>query len=77
MFLAIIFIAIGLAILLSTLGITSGSFLGFFWSIIFIVVGLKMIANKKSCPICGWHGAITGRADDSCECECDCGHTHQ
>jgi len=76
MFIAIIFIAIGLAILLNTLGIISGGFWGFFWSILFIVVGVKMIIKKDNCPCCGWHAWESKK--DECECgeECECHHEH-
>lgn len=54
MFLPILFIAIGLAILLSTLGIMNGTFWGFFWAIFFLVVGFRMMIKRGKCPMCGW-----------------------
>jgi len=73
MFIAIIFIAIGLAILLNTLGITTGSFWGFFWAILFIAVGIKMMLHRNSCPGCEWKfWEETKRGkEDGC-----CGHHH-
>ncbi|MCX6719747.1 MAG: DUF5668 domain-containing protein [Candidatus Staskawiczbacteria bacterium] len=56
MFFAIVLIAIGLAILLNTLGLLNGSFWGFFWALFFIIVGIKMMMKKEDCPMCGWHG---------------------
>jgi len=69
MFIAIIFIAIGVAMLLNTLGIISGGFWGFFWSILFIVVGIKML-GVKACPICGWR--LWKNNTDNCRCGCEC-----
>lgn len=63
MFIAIIFIAIGVALLLNAMGIMTGSFWGFFWAIFFLAVGLKMLASKKGCFMCGlgnWKGKIHG-----------------
>jgi len=54
MFIAIVFIAIGLALLLSSLNIITGSFWGFFWAIILIAFGVKMLNHKKACPFCKW-----------------------
>lgn len=55
MFLAVVFLAIGAAILLNTLGVMNGTFWGFFWAIFFIAVGLKMMIRRGRCPVCGWH----------------------
>jgi len=55
MFLAIVFIAIGLAILLNAMGVLNGAFWGFFWGIFFLAVGIKMIIRKGGCPICSGH----------------------
>jgi hypothetical protein len=81
MFLAALFIAVGLAILLGTLGILNGTFWGLFWAIFFIAIGLKMMRKQGKCPMCGWgnwqgrmHGKIhekmTGHCCDDEEC-CD------
>jgi len=75
MFLAIVFIAIGLAILLSTLGIINGTFWGLFWAIFFVAVGLKILMKGAKCPMCNWgswheqvHGECCGK--DCCEKDC-------
>jgi len=79
MFLSIILIAIGLAILLNTLGWLSGSFWGFFWAIVFIAVGCKLMMKSGKCPVCGWshwggkmHGKIHEKMHDHCDCGCEC-----
>ena len=72
MFFAVLFIAIGLAILLSTLGIMNGTFWGFFWALFFIVVGVKMMIRKGRCPVCGWHH-WEGRIHDKIHAKMD-GH---
>ncbi len=72
MFFAALIIALGLAILLNTLGIMNGSFWGFFWAIFFIAAGIKMMMRKGKCPMCGW-GHFMRKQE--CECEdCDCDH---
>lgn len=64
MFLAILFIAIGVAVLLNTLGIMTGTFWGFFWAVFFIVIGLKMLMKKGNCPMCGWASKMHGHCCD-------------
>ncbi|MCX6721506.1 MAG: DUF5668 domain-containing protein [Candidatus Staskawiczbacteria bacterium] len=54
MFLAIVFIVIGILMLLNAMGIIVGNFWSFFWAILFLALGIKMII-KKDCPMCGWH----------------------
>ena len=89
MFLAILFIALGAAILLNTLGLLNGAFWWFFWATFFIVVGLKMMMKKNMCPMCGWgmwqgkmhqkiHQRMGNMKDECCgdEHECNCGHEH-
>ena len=80
MFIAIIFIAIGLALLLNSLGIISGSFWGFFWSILFLAVGAKLLTKKNVPPCCDWNlwESKSRKCDDNCEdeCECGCGCNH-
>jgi len=73
MFIAIILIAIGLALLLNSLGIVAGSFWGFFWAIILIAVGIKMLNRKNYCPLCHWK-----MWKSKCDCgpDCDC-HDHK
>ena len=59
MFFAIIFIAIGAAILLNALGLFGGSFWGIFWGVVFIVVGFRMM-RKNGCPMCEWKMSKAG-----------------
>ena len=78
MFFAIVFIAIGLAILLNTLGLLNGSFWGFFWAIFFIVIGLKMMMKRGKCPICGWgywEGRVHEKIHEKMGGHC-CDHDH-
>ncbi|KKQ23571.1 MAG: hypothetical protein A3G45_00225 [Candidatus Staskawiczbacteria bacterium RIFCSPLOWO2_12_FULL_37_15] len=76
MFFAIVFIAIGLALLLNALGLMSGSFWGFFWAIFFLAIGFRMMMKKGKCPMCGWgnwqgkmHDKIHAKMHSHC-----CGH---
>jgi hypothetical protein len=72
MFLAIVFIAIGVLLLLNALGIVvSGSLWGMFWAIVFLAVGLKMLIKKGKCPMCGWGMWHGGASHGSC-----CDHDH-
>jgi len=54
MFLAIVFILLGLFLLLNAMGIIVGNFWGFFWAIVFLAVGIKMLFGRGKCPMCGW-----------------------
>lgn len=57
MFLAIVFIVLGLFLLLNALGIiVAGNFWGLFWAIVFLTLGVKMIIHRGKCPMCRWHG---------------------
>lgn len=76
MFLAAIFIIIGLFILLNAFGIISGNFWGFIWGIIFLVIGLRLLAKKGKCPICGWHH-WEGKMHKKMHEHCGCGHNHE
>lgn len=72
MFFGILFIAIGLAILLNTLGMINGTFWGLFWAIFFLAVGFKMITRKDGCPVCSglwWNKKVRSHC-------CDEGHDH-
>ena len=78
MFFAIIFIAIGIAVLLNALGLFTGSFWGSFWGIVFLAIGVKML-TKDGCSICNWgswkekvHGKMQDVSHGSC-----CGHDHK
>ncbi len=73
MFFAIIIIAVGVALLLNTMGIVTGSFWGYFWAIFFIAVGLRMMMKRGGCPMCGWgmHGKMHQKMHGNCDCDCD------
>ncbi len=75
MFFAIIFIAIGLALLLNALGLIGGSFWGLFWGIVFLAIGIRMIRRDRySMSECGmWQNKIHQKIHDEC-CDCDCEH---
>jgi len=78
MFFAIVLIAIGVAILLNTLGWLAGSFWGYFWAILFIALGFRMMMKKGKCPMCGWHSwenGMHGKIHQKMEGHC-CGHDH-
>jgi len=75
MFLAIVCIAIGLALLLNALGIATGTFWAFFWAVIFIAIGVGLLLKKSDCPMCGWgtwHKGANGKDQGDC-----CGHKHE
>ena len=76
MFFAIIFIAIGAALLLNSLGWFTGMW-QVFWGIIFLAIGIKMITKKESYPMCTgayWSGKVKEQMRDH---ECDCDHEHE
>ena len=79
MFLAIVFIVLGLFLLLNALGIiVAGNFWGIFWAIILLALGFKMLARKGKCPICGFgmlHGKMHEKFHQKTD-ECGCGHGH-
>jgi len=64
-----IILVIGIALLLQAMGILTGSIWSYFWAILFIVIGLKMVMGK------GHHGkcicGLFGHKGDEC-----CGHGH-
>ena len=67
-----IILVIGIALLLQAMGILTGSIWSFFWALLFIVVGLKLVMNKgKGCGVCGFLGHKDDKGD-----EC-CGHNHE
>lgn len=75
MLMAIIFILLGLFLLLNAMGIIAGSFWGFFWAIVLIAIGIKMLRKNGSCPVCEgmcWHGKMHSKIQG----KCDCGHDH-
>jgi len=79
MFLAIIFIILGLLLLLNAMGIVLGNFWGFFWAIIFLAIGISMLMKRGRCPMCStymWGNRMhrrmhEGCGDEECDCECD------
>ena len=88
MFLAVIFIVLGLFLLLNALGIIIGANVwGIFWALVFLAIGIKMLMRKGKCPICGWHhweGKMHGKIHDhccdedkDCDCDCDCQEDHE
>ncbi|MGD0576814.1 MAG: DUF5668 domain-containing protein [Candidatus Staskawiczbacteria bacterium] len=69
MFLAIVFIILGLFLLLNAMGIiVSANFWGFFWAILFLAIGIRLLVKRGRCPMCGW-----GKMHKHCNCE---GHGH-
>jgi len=74
MFLAILFIILGVSLLLNAMGVIGSNFWGFFWAIVLIVAGVKMMMKKGNCPMCGWwSGKINEKINGHC-CE---GHDHE
>jgi hypothetical protein len=76
MFFAIVFIALGLFLLLSALGILSADFWGLFWGLVFLGLGLKLLMKRGKCPICGW-GQWGGKMHDKMHGRCCEGHDHE
>jgi len=73
MFLAIVFIILGIVLLLNALGIIiSANFWGIFWAIVFLAVGINMLVRRGNCPMCGWRGRIHDKMHGHC-----CDHEHQ
>jgi hypothetical protein len=87
MFLAIVFIVIGIFLLLNAMGIViAANFWGFFWAIVFLAAGVKMLISQGKCPICEGHmwggkihekmhencGCDDGECGNDCGCDCDC-----
>lgn len=79
MFLAVVFIILGLVLLLNALGIiVAGNFWGLFWAIVFLAIGLRLLARRGKCPICGWgmwQGRMHEKIHEKMEGHC-CGHNH-
>ena len=76
MFLAIVFIAIGVAILLNAMGLMTINF----WAIFFIAIGIKMLIKRGKCPMCGWHhweGKMHNKIHDRMHDHCCEGHEHE
>jgi hypothetical protein len=47
--LGVVILIIGVLILLSNLGLITGSIWGFFWPLLLVAVGLVLIFKRKSC----------------------------
>ena len=79
MFLAILFVVLGLFLLLNTLGIIAGNFWGIFWAVVFLAIGFRLMMKRGRCPICGWYG-FEGKMHDKIHAkmhgECCGGHNH-
>lgn len=61
MFLAIVFIVLGLFLLLNAMGIiVGGNLWGLFWAVVFLAIGFRLLIKRGKCPICGW-GMWQGR----------------
>ena len=76
MFLAIVFIVLGLFVLLNAMGIIVGANLWqFFWAVVLLAIGIRLLVKRDRCPMCGWHHfkKMHGKIDDDC---CGCGHDH-
>jgi len=49
------FIIVGILLLLNELGLIAGSFWGFLWAMLFIVVGINILSGKeKACCAFPW-----------------------
>jgi len=67
MFLPVLFIVLGALLLLNAMGIITGNFWGFFWAIVFLTVGIKMMIHKGGCPVCScfeWKEKMNGHCCD-------------
>ena len=74
MFFAIVFLVLGLFLLLNALGIIVGNFWGFFWAVVFLAIGFRLLSKKGKCPMCGWHyweEKMNMKSQGHC-----CGHDH-
>ena len=49
MFFGIVLIVLGVLLLFSEMGIIHGSFWGYFWPVLVIAVGVRMIVGERSC----------------------------
>jgi hypothetical protein len=80
MFLAIVFIALGLFLLLDAVGLIAGvQFWGLFWAVVFLGMGIKLLAKKNSCPMCGmhnWEGKMHSKINEKMHGHCCDHHGH-
>ena len=74
MFLAIILIILGLFLLLNAMGIiVSANFWGFFWAVIFLAIGFRLLSRRGKCPMCSsnmWKSKIHNKINN------EYGHNH-
>lgn len=92
MFLALVFIVLGIVLLLNTFGIiVTSNFWGLFWAVILLSIGIKMLMRRGMCPICAghmWGGKFHEKMHMQCcnegecneeECgdECECECEHK
>lgn len=77
MFFGILLLLIGFFLLLNALGLLSGDFWGFFWAIILIAIGIKMIVRKGHYGFC--KSCMKGKMYEKIHDKMDghCCHEHQ
>ena len=49
MFFGIVLIILGVLLLFGELGIIHGSFWGYFWPVLVIAVGIRLVVGEKTC----------------------------
>jgi hypothetical protein len=80
MFLAVLFIILGVFLLLNALGIiVSGNFWALVWGVAILAIGLRLLVKRGKCPVCGWHhweGRIHDKIHQKMHEHCDCEHDH-
>jgi hypothetical protein len=57
------------------MGIIIGNFWGYFWAIVFLTIGIKMLIHKEGHSLCEgfwWNGKMHERIQK----HCDCSHDH-
>ena len=78
MFLAIVFIIIGLCMLLNALGLVTGSVWGIIWAVVVLAIGVRLLLKKGNCPMCGWNHWERGvhqKMHNHCD-DCNNDHDH-
>ena len=76
MFLAIVFIVLGLFLLLTAMHIiVSANFWTFFWAVVFLAFGIKMLMRRGRCPMCSgmWYSE---KIHEKMHKHCGCDHDH-
>lgn len=82
MFLAILFIVLGVFALLNALGIIVGAnFWSLIWAVVLLSIGLRLLRRHGKCPFCGWnhfeakfHEKFHEKMNDH---RCDCEHEQE